>query len=324
MSADMKLLVTGGAGYIGSVATALLLEAGHDVTVVDELSTGHADAVPTGAELVTLELRQVAEVVRPGCGFDGVLHFAAKSLVGESVQRPELYWDNNVGGTLALLVAMRDAGVPRLVFSSTAATYGEPETVPITEDAATRPTNPYGASKLAVDQMISSFATAYGLAAVSLRYFNVAGAYGAVGERHAIETHLIPNALAAAAGEHEALQLFGDDYPTPDGTCIRDYVHVVDLVAAHVLALDAAREGSHRIVNLGSGSGFSVREVVKTVEEVTGLDVPVNVAARRPGDPATLVASNDRAVGELGWRPERGELRQIVSDAWAFRQSRGG
>jgi UDP-glucose 4-epimerase len=318
----MKLLVTGGAGYIGSVATTLLLEAGHDVTVVDDLSTGHGDAVPPAARLIPIDVRRVSEVLHPGSGFDGVLHFAAKSLVAESVERPELYWDTNVGGTLALLLAMRDASVPRLVFSSSAATYGQPATLPITEDAETRPTNPYGASKLAVDQMIGSFATAYGLSAVSLRYFNVAGAYGAAGERHAVETHLIPNALAAAAGGHEPLQVFGDDYPTADGTCVRDYVHVVDLVAAHVLALDEARAGQHRVINLGSGCGFSVREVIDTVQQVTGRPVPVKTAPRRTGDPAALVASNAVAINDLGWRPVHGDLHRIVSDAWAFLRSR--
>lgn len=318
----MKLLVTGGAGYIGSVATRVLLEAGHEVVVLDDLSTGHRDAVPEGVELVELELHDAARLVQPGCGFEGVLHFAAKALVGESVTSPELYWRSNVGGSLRLLEAMRDASVPRLVFSSTCATYGQPDTLPITEDLPTRPTNPYGASKLAVDHMVRSFCRAYGLGAVSLRYFNVAGAHAGAGERHAVETHLIPNALAVAAGHRAALQVFGDDYPTSDGTCIRDYVHVQDLVDAHVLALAVAEPGTHEIVNLGTGTGFSVHQVVEAVREVTGHPVPVRVAPRRPGDPAALVAGNGKALDLLGWQPRRGDLPTMVADAWQFLQSR--
>ena len=317
----MKLLVTGGAGYVGSVCAAHLLEAGHEVVVLDDLSTGHRDAVPAGARLVDAELAGAADDVLAE-GFDGVLHFAAKSLVGESVQRPELYWHGNVVTTLALLDAMVRHGTPRLVFSSSAATYGEPDRVPIPEDAPTRPTNPYGASKLAIDHAIGGYARAHGLTATSLRYFNVAGAHGHVGERHAVETHLIPLVLQVATGQRENVQIFGDDWPTPDGTCIRDYIHIDDLAAAHLLALDGARPGEHAIYNLGSGSGFSVREVVEVCRTVTGHPIPAVVAPRRAGDPAVLVASSARAIEALGWRPAKTDLEVIVGDAWSFTRQR--
>lgn len=313
----MRLLVTGGAGYVGSVCAAHLVDAGHDVTVLDDLSTGHRDAVPDGARLVEGDLAQAADTVLAE-GFDGVLHFAARSLVGESVQKPELYWHGNVVTSLRLLDAMRRHSTPRLVFSSTAATYGEPEQVPIREDAPTRPTNPYGASKLAIDHAISSYAAAHGLAAVSLRYFNVAGAHGRYGERHATETHLIPLVLQVAAGQRESVSVFGDDWPTPDGTCVRDYIHVDDLADAHLLALRHARPGHHAIYNLGSGTGFSVRQVVAACRAVTGHPIPAVDAPRRAGDPAVLVASSEAAQAELGWRPSRTDLATIVGDAWRF------
>src|ERR1700712_5529441 len=255
----MRVPVTGGAGYIGSVVPAALLDGGHEATVLDDLSTGHEDAVPEGATFVRAALQDSAPVLAE-VSPEAVLHFAAKSLVGQSQEAPELYWENNVGGTLALLEAMRAADCRRIVFSSTAATYGEPDEVPIREDAPTRPTNTYGATKLAVDAMLTSYAAAHGFAAVSLRYFNVAGAAFGRGERHATETHLIPIALQVAAGARETLTVFGHDYPTPDGTCIRDYVHIQDLAAAHLLALPAPQPGEHRIYNLGSGSGFSGQE----------------------------------------------------------------
>lgn len=317
----MKLLVTGGAGYVGSVCAAHLLDAGHEVVVLDDLSTGHRDAVPDGARLVDADLASAADDVLAE-GFDGVLHFAAKSLVGESVERPELYWHGNVVTTVALLDAMVRHGTPRLVFSSTAATYGEPEQVPIPEDAPTRPTNPYGASKLAMDHAIGGYARAHGFAATSLRYFNVAGAHGRVGERHLVETHLIPLVLQVATGQRANVQIFGDDWPTPDGTCVRDYIHVDDLAAAHLLALDGARRGEHAIYNLGSGSGFSVREVVEVCRAVTGHPIPAVVAPRRAGDPAVLVASSARAIEALGWRPEKTDLEVIVGDAWRFTRER--
>ncbi|MFE5486219.1 UDP-glucose 4-epimerase GalE [Streptomyces sp. NPDC056527] len=315
-----KYLVTGGAGYVGSTVARHLVEAGHEVTVLDDLSTGFAEGVPAGAEFVEGRVQDAGKWLDGS--YDGVLHFAAFSQVGESVARPEKYWENNAGGTMALLAAMRAAGVRKLVFSSTAATYGEPESVPITETAATAPTSPYGASKLAVDHMIGGECAAHGLAAVSLRYFNVAGAYGACGERHDPESHLIPLVLEVALGKREAISVYGDDYPTPDGTCVRDYIHVADLAEAHLLALDAMTPGEHLICNLGNGSGFSVREVVETVREVTGHPVPEVTAARRAGDPAVLVASAEAARERLGWIPTRPDLADIVRDAWAFARER--
>ncbi|BAJ30413.1 MULTISPECIES: UDP-glucose 4-epimerase GalE [Kitasatospora] len=311
-----KYLVTGGAGYVGSVVAAHLLEAGHSVTVLDDLSTGFAAGVPDGAEFVRGRIQDAAEVLDPS--FDGVLHFAASSQVGESVADPEKYWRNNVAGSLELVTAMRKAGVGTLVFSSTAAVYGEPEEVPIKETARTSPTNTYGATKLAVDHLITSEATAHGLAAVSLRYFNVAGAYGRFGERHEPESHLIPLVFQAALGQRPDIAVFGDDYPTPDGTCVRDYIHIADLARAHLLALAAAKPGEHLICNLGNGTGFSVREVIESVKRVTGREIPVRTAGRRPGDPAVLVAAADRAREALGWTPERPELDRIVADAWEF------
>ncbi|GAA2451138.1 UDP-glucose 4-epimerase GalE [Actinomadura vinacea] len=324
----MKLLVTGGAGYIGSVVSAQLLDAGHEVVVLDDLSTGHEDAVPDGARLVRGTLRDEAAAVLGEGGFDAVLHFAAKSLVGESVQKPGLYWDKNLGESLALLEAMRAEGVSRIVFSSTAATYGEPESTPILETDPTRPTNPYGASKLAIDTALAEYARMFGIGGVSLRYFNVAGARLAAdggpsqGERHTVETHLIPNVLKVALGERESVSLFGEDYPTADGTCVRDYIHVVDLGAAHLLALEACEPGVHQIFNLGNGSGFSVRDVIEVCRTVTGHPIPAEVSPRRAGDPAVLVASAEKIKSALGWKPER-DLRAMVEDAWTFvRQSR--
>jgi UDP-glucose 4-epimerase len=314
----VKLLVTGGAGYIGSVVTRSLLEDGHQVTVLDDLSTGHADAVPDGVELVELDITQAGTVFARG-GYGGVAHFAAKSLVGQSMTDPSLYWHNNVVGSRALLDAMTEHRVPKLVFSSTAAVYGEPDEVPILETAPTHPTNAYGATKLAVDMMIRDEAAAHGLAAVSLRYFNVAGAARGAGERHRTETHLIPIALDAVLGLRPPLEVYGTDWPTPDGTCIRDYVHVEDLARAHLLALDAATPGNHLICNLGNGGGFSVREVLATIEKVTGRPVPARDVDRRAGDPARLVASYARAHERLGWSPTL-DLERIVTDAWEFRQ----
>ncbi|MFF3730272.1 UDP-glucose 4-epimerase GalE [Streptomyces sp. NPDC002476] len=311
-----KYLVTGGAGYVGSVVAQHLLEAGHAVTVLDDLSTGFREGVPEGAEFIEGRIQDAAKWLDPS--YDGVLHFAAFSQVGESVTNPEKYWVNNVGGSVALLAAMRDAGVRALVFSSTAATYGEPATTPVTESDATAPANPYGATKLAVDHMISGEAAAHGLAAVSLRYFNVAGAYGGCGERHSPETHLIPLVLQVALGQRESIAVYGDDYPTPDGTCVRDYIHVADLAEAHLLALDAATPGEHLICNLGNGNGFSVREVIETVREVTGHPVPETAGPRRAGDPAVLVASATTARERLGWTPSRADLAGIVADAWTF------
>ena len=314
----MKLLVTGGAGYVGSVCAKVLLEQGNQVVVVDDLSTGNADAVPYGAVFVHDDMVAAAASLLGDGSFDGVLHFAAKSLVGESVAEPEKYWRGNVIKTLELLEVMRTAGVPRMVFSSTAATYGEPESVPITEDAPTRPTNAYGATKLAIDLAITSYAKAHGLAATSLRYFNVAGAYGGLGERHGVETHLIPLILQVATGQRAEISVYGNDWPTADGTCIRDYIHVRDLADAHLLALQHTCAGVHSIYNLGSGAGFSVREVIDCCRRVTGHPIPAREVDRRPGDPAVLIASSARAMRELGWNPSRTTIDEIVSDAWEF------
>jgi UDP-glucose 4-epimerase len=319
----VRLLVTGGAGYIGSIVAEQLLAAGNEVVVMDSLERGHRAAVPSRGRLVVGDLLDpdaVASVMAQG--FDGVLHFAALALVGESVSHPERYWRTNVGGTLNLLEAMRARGVHRLVFSSTAAVYGEPDELPITETAPTRPTNPYGGSKLAVDRMIADFCVAHGLGGVSLRYFNVAGASRGLGEDHDPETHLIPNVLRAVTGRTRFVEIYGTDYPTPDGTAVRDYIHIEDLAAAHLLALDAARPGEHRVFNLGNGSGFSVREVIAAVEKVTGAQVPTREAARRPGDPPVLIAASDRIRSELGWEARKPGLEEIVADAWAFAQAR--
>jgi UDP-glucose 4-epimerase len=320
----MRVLVTGGAGYIGSVVSAELLATGHEVVVVDDLSTGHADAVPPGAEFHQLGITDLGGVLG-GWGIDAVVHFAAKSLVGESVADPAKYWHGNVGGTLALLDAMRSSGVFRIVFSSSAATYGDATENPIPETAPTRPTSSYGATKLAIDHVLSNYAKAYDLAAVSLRYFNVAGALLTgdgigYGERHVVETHLVPLALRAARDEGGNLSIYGSDYPTPDGTCVRDYIHVVDLADAHLRALNVGAPGDHQIVNLGSGSGNSVLEVIETVRQVTGRDLSVREQPRRTGDPATLVAANDLAATLLGWRPKR-TLAHMISDAWMLEKS---
>ena len=322
----MKLLVTGGAGYIGSVVTRLLLDAGHEVVVLDDLTRGYAEALSPQATFVQADIADAGTVLTPGSGFDAVLHFASLIQAGESMTKPELYWHNNVVGSLALLEAVRAAGVPRMVFSSTAAVYGNPTELPITEQATKAPTNTYGATKLAFDMALTSETFAHDLGAVSLRYFNVAGAYlrpdgTAVGERHDPETHLIPIALQVAAGKREKLQLFGDDYPTADGTCVRDYIHVEDLARAHLLALDAATPGRHRIYNLGNGNGFSNRQVVEVAREVTGHPLPVEIAPRRDGDPASLVASSALARDELGWVPEKNTLHDMIGDAWEFYRS---
>lgn len=322
----MKLVVTGGAGYVGSVCAATLLEAGHEVIVVDDLSTGNRYAVPEDATFVEGEIQDVIDDVLAADGaasVDGVLHFAAKSLVGESMEDPAKYWHGNLDVSLALLDSMRRHDVKSLVFSSTAATYGEPEVVPITEDAPTRPTNPYGATKLSIDYAITSYCNAYGLGATSLRYFNVAGAYNGIGENHITETHLIPIVLQVAMGYRDKIMMYGDDWPTKDGTCVRDYIHIRDLADAHVLALEANSPGTHQIYNLGSGDGYSVREVVEVCREVTGHPIPAEVAPRRAGDPATLIASSEKIRAALGWNPTRTDLHTIVQDAWEFTRQLG-
>jgi UDP-glucose 4-epimerase len=317
----VKLLVTGGAGYIGSVVTARLLEGGHQVVVLDDLSTGHADAVPPGARLVVAGIADdgaVREMLSDGV--EAVLHFAARSLVGESETAPERYFGNNVGGTLALLESMRATGVRGLVFSSTCAVYGDPIVPgPLDETNPYRPQSAYGASKIAADLMISAYTRAHGFGAVSLRYFNAAGAYGAYGERHATETHLIPLALRTLTEPERVLKILGTDYPTPDGTAVRDYIHVLDLADAHVLALEALAAGRHEIYNLGSGIGTSVREIVDVIGELAGIPVNTVEAERRQGDPPLLVAAIDKITRELAWKPQRSR-HQIIGDALEFAQ----
>lgn len=316
----MRLLVTGGAGYIGSVVTHRLLMAGHRVLVLDDFSSGHLQAVPSGAEVIVGGMSKAAGLLTTRGPFDGVVHLAARSLIDDSVRDPRRYWHGNIVETLILLDAMRSAGVPRIVFSSTAAVYGQPRQVPISEGSPTVPTNPYGDSKLAVDLMLSGYARAYQLGAVSLRYFNVAGAVDRYGERHEPETHLIPLALRASLDDGPPFRIYGIDYPTPDGTCVRDFVHVADIADAHLAALERIVPGRHRIYNLGNGRGFSVLEVLAALEEVTGRQVPRSVTDRRPGDPAILVASGALAHDELGWQPARPTLHEMISDARQFHQ----
>lgn len=323
LPAGCHIVVTGGAGYVGSVCATVLLELGYRVTVVDDLSTGNRYAVPEGADFVEGDINDVIDDVFASNDIAAVFHFAARSLVGESVEKPSMYWHHNVVTSLGLLDSMHEHGVNNLVFSSTAATYGEPERTPITEDMPTRPTNPYGASKLAIDNIITSYANAYGLAATSLRYFNVAGAYGNVGENHKVETHLIPLVLQVALGQRDNIKIFGTDYPTEDGSAVRDYIHIRDLADAHVLAAQSNTPGEHRIFNLGSGDGFSVRQVIETCRDVTGHPIPAEEAPRRAGDPAVLIASSEKAMSELGWNPTRSDLTTIVSDAWNFTQDLG-
>ncbi|MEV0263518.1 UDP-glucose 4-epimerase GalE [Streptomyces sp. NPDC050617] len=320
----MRLLVTGGAGYIGSVVARRLLDEGHRVVVVDDLSSGFADAVPRGAEFVRGTMAEAARVLAGPHRFDGVVHLAARSLIDDSVRRPERYWRGNTVETLRLLDAMLAAGVGRLVFSSTAATYGQPAEVPITESAPTAPTNPYGASKLAVDKALGDYTRAHPLGAVSLRYFNVAGSVGDCGERHEPETHVIPIALDVALGRRPEFSVYGDDYPTRDGTCVRDFIHVGDIAEAHLAALRAVAPGEHRIYNLGNGQGFSVLEVLDAVASVTGRPVPSRPTGRRPGDPPTLVAAGELIRRELGWKPGRPGLEEMIEDAYRFHRARRG
>lgn len=321
----VKLLVTGGAGYIGGVVAHQLVEAGHEVEILDDLSTGFASNLPPRATFHELPIHRVADVLTPSAGFDGVLHFAAKIEVAESVANPEKYWWNNIEGSLALLRAVRCAGTPRLIFSSTGSMYTGDGSTPFDENAEVRPANPYAATKATVDMMIAGECGASELGAASLRYFNASGAVvtrdARLGERHEPESHLIPILLQAAAGQRDSFTLYGTDYPTPDGTCIRDYVHVADLAAAHLLALEAIRPGEYEVYNLGNGSGYSNRQVLDTVREVTGRDFPVHFGPRRPGDPAVCVAASGKAGARLGWKPQRPDLADIVSDAWDFHRS---
>ena len=316
----MKIVLTGGSGYIGSVTTELLCDDGHDVVVFDNLERGHREAVDPRARLVVGDLREpqairdVLAAVKP----DAVVHFAAYALVGESMQDPHLYFENNVGGGLNLLDAMLRTGVRKIIFSSTCATYGQPETMPMTETLPQRPTNPYGESKLMFETALRWERERRGLQPVFLRYFNACGATEKYGEDHEPETHIIPNVLKVALGQAPAVPVFGDDYPTPDGTCIRDYIHIADLARAHILALEKDVAGPF---NLGTGTGFSVRQVVETCREVTGHPIPVALSPRRPGDPACLVAGAEKAKQILGWNPKYPDLRTIVQHAWNWHRA---
>jgi len=334
----VKILVTGGAGYIGGTVAGLLMEKGHQAVVFDNLSHGRRDLLPTDVEFIQGELedrRQLENIFitskTQGKPFDGVLHFAALIEAGESMVHPEQFFRNNTASTLALLEAILAHGPRRLVFSSTAAVYGEPEVVPIKENAQLLPTNAYGESKLLVEHMLRWFNQIHGLRYASLRYFNVAGAPegpGGItrGEAHDPESHLIPLVLDVALGRRASIKIFGDDYPTPDGTCIRDYIHVSDLAEAHLLALNAletAPESESRLIfNLGNGQGFSVREVIESARRVTGHPIPAEIQPRRPGDPAVLVASSEKAIRELGWKPRYTQLDEIVRTAWIWHQKR--
>lgn len=315
----MKLCVTGGAGYIGSVVAQMLIDGGHDVTVLDNLSTGHRSAVPQGSHFLRGDIRDADSLDRSLEDVDAVLHFAALSLVGDSVREPLSYFDNNVGGTISLLNGMRRHGVERFVFSSSAAVYGAPDRLPIEETAPCRPTNPYGHSKQFVETMLSACRTAWGLRYVSLRYFNAGGSTDMHGEHHEPETHLLPIVLDVAAGRRPSLTIFGDDYDTSDGTCLRDYIHVYDLATAHVLALEAMERDFSGILNLGSEQGFTVLEVVKAVEKVTGCAVTRTIGGRRPGDPPALLASSRLAENVLGWKKARSDLDEIIKTAYDWR-----
>lgn len=320
----MRVLVTGGAGFIGSVTVAQLLDRGHEVVVVDDLRSGHADAVPGGVEVVRADIGEPDTYRQAIAGADACVHFAASIEAGESMRRPETFFANNTAATLRLVEALTGAGVGRFVMSSTAAVYGEPERVPIDEDDATEPTNAYGESKLLIERALAWQARLRGLGAVALRYFNAAGATPDRGEDHDPETHLIPLVLSVAAGRRDDIRIFGTDYDTSDGTCVRDYVHVSDLAAAHVLAVEQASGPGLLVCNLGNGDGFTVREVIETAREVTGHAIPAVEAPRREGDPAVLVASSERARTRLGWKPEHADLHGIVSSAWRWHRRRWG
>ena len=322
----MAILVCGGAGYIGSHAVKALLEAKEEVIVLDNLQTGHKESVSKNVKLEIGDLRDKVFLDRvfKENKIEGVIHFAADSLVGESMTNPGKYFENNMVGSLNLLNAMKENNVKRIVFSSTAATYGEPENVPLLETDKTLPTNPYGESKLMVEKMLKWYDYAYGIKYTALRYFNVAGAYptGEIGEDHKTETHLIPIILQVALGKREKIAIYGDDYPTEDGTCIRDYVHVMDLVDAHILAMNRLRAGEEsRIYNLGNGEGFSVKEVIDVAREVTGHPIPAEVSPRRAGDPAKLVASSKKAMEELKWVPKYDSLHKIIDTGWKWHKN---
>lgn len=320
----MNLLVTGGAGYIGGTVATLLLQEGHRVTVLDNLCHSRRCQVPQGVEFVEVDIgsRREVEALLLELKPDGILHFAALIEAGESMRRPEVYFRNNSASTLALLEAMQTARIDRLVFSSTAAVYGEPKQVPIEESAALEPTNAYGESKLLVERMLHWFHRIHRLRYASLRYFNVAGAIEGRGEAHEPETHLIPLILDVALGRRNQVSIFGDDYDTPDGTCIRDYIHVADLATAHILALGALENRDRIVCNLGNGQGFSVKEVIEAARAVTGHPIPIQIEPRRSGDPARLVASSTLAQDTLGWKPKATSIEQILQSAWSWHQRR--
>jgi UDP-glucose 4-epimerase len=319
----LRILVTGGAGYIGGTVAQLLLDKGHEVIIYDNLCHGHRSMVPTRAEFVEGDLADRTSLEKLlHTGIDGVMHFAALIEAGESMKRPEIYFRNNSASTLSLLEAMLATSVNRLVFSSTAAVYGEPEATPIREDAALKPTNAYGESKLVVERMLEWLNRIHGFRYASLRYFNVAGAIEGRGEAHEPESHLIPLILDVALGRRQSIKIFGQDYPTHDGTCIRDYIHVQDLARAHLLAFDALKERDRLIYNLGNGVGFTVREVIESARRVTGHPIPVVEEPRRAGDPAVLIASSEKIGKELGWIPEYAELDDIMGSAWKWHQQR--
>jgi UDP-glucose 4-epimerase len=313
----MNVFVTGGAGYIGSVCVEELLNAGHDVTVFDNLSEGHRSAVDKRARFVQGDLSDASGIARAltESRAEAIIHFAANALVGESMVNPGKYFSNNVGNAIHLLNSAIGAGVKKFVFSSTCATYGPPEKIPMTEDLPQRPINPYGESKLLVEKMLRWYHEIHGLEFVAFRYFNAAGASARFGEHHRVETHLIPNVLKVPLGQAAQAEIYGADYPTPDGTCIRDYIHVIDLSDAHIRALAPGTIGFY---NLGNGGGYSVREVIQTCEKVTGKRIPVSEKPRRPGDPPRLVASAEKARRDLGWRPKYPGLEEIVRTAWAW------
>ena len=319
----MKILVTGGAGYIGGTVAARLIAQGHSVVIYDNLRHARRELIPSGADFVQAELADRDRLEgQLRSGVDGVMHFAALIEAGESMAKPEVYFRNNTAATLTLLEAMLAAGVRRLVFSSTAAVYGEPESTPIGEDAPLRPTNPYGESKLLVEKMLAWMYRVHGFHYASLRYFNVAGAVGTRGEAHEPETHLIPLVLDVALSRRDKIKIYGNDYPTPDGTCIRDYIHVEDLADAHLLAFDALSRGGQLIYNLGNGAGFSVLEVIESARRATGHPIPAEVVPRRPGDPAVLIASSEKIGRDLGWKPRFTSLDAIVASAWQWHQIR--
>lgn len=314
----MRIVVTGGAGYIGSVTVKVLLDAGNEVIVLDNLSHGHRDTIDSRAVFLEGSVSDIDALLRDDTQIDAVVHLAAFIAAGESMEKPEMYWRNNTVSSIDLLDALRKRGIKKLVFASTAAVYGNPSELPITEDAAKNPTNTYGMTKLAIDMAITSECIAHGLDATSLRFFNVAGAYGGYGERHPSETHIIPIILDVIAGRRPVFNLFGDDYPTDDGTCIRDYIHVYDLARAIVLALGTGKPGTHSIYNLANGKGFSNRQVIAAVEKITGKSVPTEMKPRREGDPSVLIASSKKAFAELGWDPELPELDTMILDAWEY------